>query len=219
MKRNMKATYVLTQIGNNKHSRNESDLSTILSYVSEIRSDVKQLAFHQKMDRVDVSLFFPVETDSQINEFLDRNNDGWEARKKGFHHLLYNAVSKCKKRFSCALLHLLFTRDYIRDHKWPLSGGYVILVLLVLCNSSILFFIFRSSRDDVSTVSYRLIGFLKATLGQMVGAGELDPAFINLDMWDSWPRKFYNIRTYDLTKVILLNKTIPYSKNAIFSFV
>ena len=31
----------------------------------------------------------------------------------------------------------------------------------------------------------------------MVGAGVLDKELINLDFWMGWPRRFYNVRTYD----------------------
>lgn len=123
MKRNCKGAYEYSRLGNERHTSNDGDLKTILCHVSEMRSEIKQFTFHQKMDRVDVSKYFPLEDDEMLEEFMDRNNDGWDQRRRGFNHLLYNTVSRNKKRFSCALLHLLFTREFIRDHKWPMAGG------------------------------------------------------------------------------------------------
>lgn len=54
--------------------------------------------------------------------------------------------------------------------------------------------------EDKSMINYKFIIFVKATLGKMVATNTLEPDFINLDFWDSWPRKFYNIRAYDMTK-------------------
>ena len=127
MKRNVRSTYDLSRHSSNRHAENNADLKTLLKYVSELRTDAKEFIFHQKMDRVDVSKYFPLENDAMLSEFIDRSDvDGWEQRKKGFYHLMYNAVTTRKDRFSCALLDLLFTRDYIKDHKWPMSGGYCI---------------------------------------------------------------------------------------------
>lgn len=53
---------------------------------------------------------------------------------------------------------------------------------------------------DRSMVDGRFITFLKSTLGQMVGTNTLEESFIDLAFWDNWPRKFYNIKMYDLTK-------------------
>ena len=64
-------------------------------------------------------------------------------------------------------------------------------------------FFFSSSRpptDDRSEINPRFISFLKGTLGKMVETNILNETFINSDMWASWPRKFYNIRVYDMTK-------------------
>ena len=47
----------------------------------------------------------------------------------------------------------------------------------------------------------RFISFLKGTLGKMVGLELLRSEDINLSFWDAWPRKFYNIKSYDQTKV------------------
>lgn len=34
----------------------------------------------------------------------------------------------------------------------------------------------------------------------MAGIGIIEPEVINLDFWNSWSRRFYNVRTYDNTR-------------------
>ena len=46
----------------------------------------------------------------------------------------------------------------------------------------------------------KFIVFLKGTLGKMVATKTLPNDFINLQFWQSWPQKFYNIKSYDKTK-------------------
>ena len=41
------------------------------------------------------------------------------------------------------------------------------------------------------------VAFLKATLSKMVSAGVLKKAYISMDFWAAWPRRFYHIRKYD----------------------
>ena len=46
----------------------------------------------------------------------------------------------------------------------------------------------------------KFVAFLRATLSKMAGTDILNPEVIDLDFWNSWPRRFYNIRAYDMTK-------------------
>lgn len=125
MKRNMKATYDLARIGMDRHDDNGSDIKTILAHVMKMREENRRFMFHIKMEMtLDMSEFFPLVNDEALVKFLDCSDpESWEKRKKGFYHLLYNVVHKTKKRFGCALVNLLFTRDFISEHKWPMSGG------------------------------------------------------------------------------------------------
>lgn len=55
-------------------------------------------------------------------------------------------------------------------------------------------------KDGKKGIDPKFVAFLRATLSKMAGTGIIDPDFINVEFWSSWPRKFYNIRTYDSTK-------------------
>lgn len=55
--------------------------------------------------------------------------------------------------------------------------------------------------EGTKCVDMKFIVFLKTTLGKMVSAHSLPNDFINLQFWQKWPRKFYNVRSYDSTKI------------------
>ena len=52
----------------------------------------------------------------------------------------------------------------------------------------------------MQVVDPAFISFLRATLSQMAGTGVIDKAYIDFDFWAAWPRRFYNVRSYDITK-------------------
>lgn len=56
------------------------------------------------------------------------------------------------------------------------------------------------SNTDLGVVDQRFIAFLRATLGMMAGTNIIDREIIDLEFWSSWPRKFYNVRSYDSSK-------------------
>ena len=119
----MHSSHDMARFSVQKHKSNEIFLNNIWTEVKEIKADLKQYTFHLKMKCVDISDFFPLESDRKLEEFLDKSHEDWESRKTSFYDLLYNAVSDEKKRLACALLHLLFSRNFIGEHKWPMSGG------------------------------------------------------------------------------------------------
>ena len=49
-------------------------------------------------------------------------------------------------------------------------------------------------------VCTRFIVFLKATLGKMVGTKLLHPDILNYSFWETWPKRFYNVKSYDNSK-------------------
>lgn len=49
-------------------------------------------------------------------------------------------------------------------------------------------------------VSVRFIIFLKATLGKMVATNILGTDFLDLHFWQVWPKKFYNVKSYESSK-------------------
>lgn len=55
----------------------------VLKETKEIKQNLIQYNYHLRMDTVDVSHLFPLQTDDDVREFL-RNDQEWNQRKKVF---------------------------------------------------------------------------------------------------------------------------------------
>ena len=122
MKRNSQGTYDTVRSVHDKAQTNESNMLTVISMLKEIKSDMMQFNYHMRMDSADLSEFFPLADDNSLQKFMNRDDDQWPLRRRGFYHLLFNTVTKQKQKFAGALLHILFTRNFIANHRWHLSG-------------------------------------------------------------------------------------------------
>lgn len=120
--RDLQNTNDLCRSNFESHKCNEFSNKTVIGMLSAIQKDMKQFSFHMRMDTVDVSEFFPLESNAQLQRFLDRSHEEWPLRRRGFYHLLFTTVTKEPKRFASALLHTLFTRTFIHEHKWQYNG-------------------------------------------------------------------------------------------------
>lgn len=118
----MFATNNIAKANFDKLSSFEYNLKNMMQMLKEIKEDMRQYSFHMKMDCTDLSDFFPLKTDDDLKKFFDKDHEDWNLRKRGFHHLLYTTVTNQKKKFGTALLHTLFTREFIANHRWPFPG-------------------------------------------------------------------------------------------------
>lgn len=84
MKKNMHSSHDMARFSVQKHKSNEIFLNNIWTEVKEIKADLKQYTFHLKMKCVDISDFFPLESDRKLEEFLDKSHEDWESRKTSF---------------------------------------------------------------------------------------------------------------------------------------
>lgn len=94
----------------------------VLGLLNEIKDDMKKYSFHMQMDSTDLSEFFPLKNKHDLAKFMDRDHEEWPLRRRGFYHLLFTTVSQTKKKFASGLLHTLFSRNFIKEHKWPYYG-------------------------------------------------------------------------------------------------
>ena len=90
--------------------------------LQDIKDGMLQFSYHMKMDTIDISSFFPVKDEESLQLFMDRKHPDWNARRHGFYHLLFTALTKKKKKFAKALLHTVFSREFIGGHRWPQPG-------------------------------------------------------------------------------------------------
>ena len=122
MRRNMFNTNDIVKCHLDKLGCNDNQLKTIISMLKEIKEDMSKYNYHMKMDSTDISDFFPLKSEGDIKKFMDKSHDEWPLRRRGFYHLLFTTVTKNKKKFATALLHTVFTRDFISNHRWPQPG-------------------------------------------------------------------------------------------------
>ena len=130
MRRNVHGTYDIVRSNNDKLVNNECDMKNLISMVKDVKEDMKKYTFHMRMDYCDVGQFFPLQSDQDLQKFMDRQHPDWHLRMKGFNHLLYTTVTKNKRRFGGALLHTLFSRQFIPCHRWPLPRYVHVLFFL-----------------------------------------------------------------------------------------
>lgn len=72
MKRNLQGLHDCERMNTQKLNKNEASMTTVVSLLTEIKTDMKRHVFHLNMDKSDMSDFFPLETNQDLNRFLDR---------------------------------------------------------------------------------------------------------------------------------------------------
>lgn len=97
-------------------------LLEMASKLDSVYTMVQKATFQENMRGCDISEFFPVENNEQLELFMDRDHPEWEARKAEFYHFLFTIASNIKKGFARGLIKALFTREYISSAKWPAFG-------------------------------------------------------------------------------------------------
>ena len=122
MKQNVQYTSDAIRSNHDRLRCHDFSMKTVLTMLKEIKTDIAQFSFHMKMDTVDLSNFFPLKTAEDLKSFMDREHEDWPMRRRAFHHLLYTTVTKNKKKFAAALLHTLFSREFVQQHYWPSQG-------------------------------------------------------------------------------------------------
>ena len=122
MRRNMENTNGLAQASYKEILEIKKHLAAIDSRLEAISIQVHQSTFQTLMSGCDLSEFFPVQRNEQLEMFMDRQNPHWESRKSEFYHFLYTVSSKTQKGFARGLIKAIFSRKYILNAKWPCSG-------------------------------------------------------------------------------------------------
>lgn len=123
MRKNLENTNNLAQATYKEVLAIKENLSQILATVHSLSLQVQKATFNSVMQGSDISEFFPVERQEQLELFMDRGHPEWESRKMEFYHFLYTIASKVKKGFSRGVIKAIFSRQYICSVKWP-SHGY-----------------------------------------------------------------------------------------------
>ena len=121
-KKNLENTNGFTQATYREVIELKAQISEILIKLEGIGRQVHKATFNSVMSGADISEFFPVEKNDQIEQFMDRNHPEWTSRKQEFYHFLYTIASDNKKGFARGMIKALFSRNYIMHSKWPTFG-------------------------------------------------------------------------------------------------
>ena len=100
----------------------KATLSKLETRIDDIAFQVQKATFNNLMAGCDISEFFPVESQQQLEIFMDRNHPEWPSRRTEFQNFLLTIVSNKRRGFGNGLIKALFTRAYICTVKWPSYG-------------------------------------------------------------------------------------------------
>lgn len=123
LRKNLENTNAFVQASHQEILALKSSLSRIEAKLETISSQVLHATFKTLMgDSSDLSEFFPVQRQEQLELFMDRNHPEWTSRRNEFYHFLFTIIPKTKRGFAKGMLTALFDRKYISSVKWPSSG-------------------------------------------------------------------------------------------------
>ena len=174
--------------------------------VQDLQATVLRLSSNIDMRKpVDISKYFPVKQDADLQSFLDKSDGQFDCRRVQFENFLYCNVTKSmklKRTFEATLLSTLFSRDFISSHRWPgprygIIFSYNIYIYVYIYINFIYIYCSLDPADFDIVVPDEFAILLKVALSKMVAAKCLNPEFVNLDFWRKMPIKFKGIRYYE----------------------
>lgn len=122
LRKNLENTNAFAQAIHKDVVELKATLSQIESHLQTLGIQVQKATFQKAMSGCDISEFFPVEKQEQLDAFMDRDHPEWEDRKAEFFNFLYTIASDTKKGFATGLIKAIFSRKYILTAKWPSFG-------------------------------------------------------------------------------------------------
>lgn len=126
MKRNSKMSAQSYKLQTERDKRFAERQNKILETVLDIQKTVLRLASQLDMrKKIAINDYFPIKSDADLQQFLDKSDGFYKARREEFENFLYCSVTnamKLKRPFESNLLATFFSRDYIKSHKWPGPG-------------------------------------------------------------------------------------------------
>ena len=122
LRKNLENTNAFAQATHRDVVEIKAVLSKIDSHLEALSIQVHQATFQKAMAGCDISDFFPVEKQEQLEAFMDKDHPQWEERKTEFFNFLYTIASRNKKGFATGLIKAIFSRQYISKAKWPSYG-------------------------------------------------------------------------------------------------
>ena len=104
--------------------RQQSELSSLCK---DVMTTVTFMSKQMLKSGVEISAFFPIKNDQDMNKFLSNDDGKFDLRAAEFETMLYGAfnpitnpdLTQNSGTFTNALIGALFSREYIDTHRWP----------------------------------------------------------------------------------------------------
>lgn len=122
LRKNLENTNAFGQATHREVLEIKATLSKIESNLESLAIQVQRATFQKAMSGCDISEFFPVEKQEQLEDFMDREHPQWEERKAEFYNFLLSIASDNKKAFATGMIKAIFSRQYMVKAKWPSFG-------------------------------------------------------------------------------------------------
>ena len=121
LRRNLENTNALAQATYKEVIEVKNCLAQLEAKLESACSQITKATFQACMQGADISEFFPVENNQQLESFMDRKDPEWPSRRAEFYNFLLT-IASTKKCFARGMIKALFSRQYISNVKWPSFG-------------------------------------------------------------------------------------------------
>lgn len=123
MKRSAKALVQSSKLQAERDKQFSENQAMMLKMLTDVQATLLRITCQMDMRRkVIIDDYFPINVDSDLQRFLNKDDGQFKIRREEFENWLYCHVTttiKLKRPFESNILAALFTRDYISSHKWP----------------------------------------------------------------------------------------------------
>lgn len=123
MKRSSKILVNASKLQAERDKQYAENQQKMLAILTDVQTTLLRVCSKFDMKRkIEIDRFFPIKTDLDLQNFMDKEDGDFKAKREEFENWLYCIVTqnlKLKRPFESSLLAAIFSRDYIRSHKWP----------------------------------------------------------------------------------------------------
>lgn len=112
--------------------------SKMMAMMEDMQATLLRLSSHWDMQKeINIDDYFPINHDADVAKFLDKSDGLFPKKRLEFESFLYCNVTrnlKLKRSFEASLLSIVFSRDFIRSHRWPGPRYYLLRKKKTLIN-------------------------------------------------------------------------------------
>lgn len=126
MKRNTKVLVHAAKLQAERDKRFDGRQNKMMDILLDVQASLHRLSTQFDMrKKVLIDQYFPIKRDSDLINFLNKLDGQFIIRREEFENYIYCSVTntlKLKRPFENSFIAAVFSRDYIKTHKWPSPG-------------------------------------------------------------------------------------------------